>query len=267
MFEESRRSRYSTTFTSGFSGAQRLRRRLGLRLADAVGGVDDLALQVRVVDDVRVDDPERADAGRREVERRGRAEAAGADQEHLRREQPSWPGLADLGDQDVPAVAAALVGVEDRRRLPGVAVLLPAREAARERRDVLVAELASALVANAERAPDWHVTITGVARSGTTLSMRDSSKPRGTCTEPGIAPCSYSSSSRTSISTGASAPASSASRLARVHLARSPASPLPGARGSSASPNLPVIAASPSGGADCISDPYAKRRSRSVATG
>ena len=41
-------------------------------LADAVGGVDDLALQVGEVDDIEVDDAEGAHAGRGEVEQ-GRA--------------------------------------------------------------------------------------------------------------------------------------------------------------------------------------------------
>ena len=58
-----------------------------LRLAEPVGGVDDLALEVRVVDDVGVDDADRADAGRGEVERGGRAEAARADQQDARVEQ------------------------------------------------------------------------------------------------------------------------------------------------------------------------------------
>ena len=58
-------------------------RRVDLRRAERVERVRDLPLQVRLVDDVGVDDPERADAGRGEVERRGRAEAAGADQEDL----------------------------------------------------------------------------------------------------------------------------------------------------------------------------------------
>ena len=74
----------------------------------AVERVDDLALQVRLVDDVGVDDPDRADARRGEVERGGRAEAAGADQQHARLEQLELAGLADLGDQDVAAVARAL---------------------------------------------------------------------------------------------------------------------------------------------------------------
>ena len=118
-----------------------LRRESTFGLAERVGRVDDLALQVRVVDDVGVDDAERADAGRGEVERRGRAEAAGADQEHAAAEQPLLAGLADLGDQQVPRVAAALVGRERAGRLDREAVSLPVGEAAGERGDVLVAEV------------------------------------------------------------------------------------------------------------------------------
>ena len=68
-FSEVSRSLKTFTVTSGLSASI-------VRLADstfgspsAVGGVDDLALEVRLVDDVVVDDPERADAGGRQVER------------------------------------------------------------------------------------------------------------------------------------------------------------------------------------------------------
>ena len=44
--------------------------------------MDDLPLQVRLVDHVRVDDPERPDACRGEVQRRRRSEAAGSDEEN-----------------------------------------------------------------------------------------------------------------------------------------------------------------------------------------
>ena len=54
----------------------------------ARGRVDDLALEVRLVDDVGVDDAERADARRGEVERGRGAEPARADQENARVEQP-----------------------------------------------------------------------------------------------------------------------------------------------------------------------------------
>ena len=95
--------------------------------------MDDLALEVRLVDDVGVDDAERADARGREVERRRRAEAAGADQQDARVEQLQLALLADLGDQQVPRVAAALLGLERARELGGEAVALPARVAGRVR--------------------------------------------------------------------------------------------------------------------------------------
>ena len=61
------------------------RREGGLRAVDlahpdAIKGVKDLALQVRRVDDVHVDDADRADARRGEVDGRGRAETARAEQ-------------------------------------------------------------------------------------------------------------------------------------------------------------------------------------------
>ena len=71
--------------------------------------MDDLALQVGLVDLVELDDAERADAGRGQVEQRRAAEAAGADHEHLGVLQPLLPGHPDVGDDQVPAVAADLV--------------------------------------------------------------------------------------------------------------------------------------------------------------
>ena len=123
---------------------QRLERPLrggDLRLAEAVGRVHDLALEVRLVDDVGVDDAERADAGGREVERRRRAEPARADEQDARVEQALLPVLADLGDEEVAAVARALLGREHARDGDVEAVALPVGEAAGEVDDVLVAEV------------------------------------------------------------------------------------------------------------------------------
>ena len=50
--------------------------------------MEHLALEVRLVDDVVVHDPEPPDSGSGQVERRGRAQPAGADEQHLRVEQP-----------------------------------------------------------------------------------------------------------------------------------------------------------------------------------
>jgi hypothetical protein len=102
--------------------------------------VDDLALQVGEVDDVVVDDAERPHARRGEVERGRRAEAAGAQQQHLRVEQLGLALGPDLGEQDVAPVALLLLGREDLRDLDLVAAVLPQGDAARHRAHVAEAE-------------------------------------------------------------------------------------------------------------------------------
>ena len=129
----------------GVERLDRPARRVGLRLAERVGRVHDLALQVRLVDHVRVDDPEPADAGRGQVERGRRAEAARADQQDARVEQPQLALLADLGDQQVAAVAGRALGAERAREVGREAAALPVRVAAGERDRALVAELAERL--------------------------------------------------------------------------------------------------------------------------
>ena len=106
MFEASRRVWYLTTFDVRVERLDRLLGGVDLRHADAVGRVDDLALEVGEVDDVVVDDAERADAGRREVERGRRAEAAGAEQQHLGVEQLLLALQADLGQRGSGASSA-----------------------------------------------------------------------------------------------------------------------------------------------------------------
>ena len=71
--------------------------------------VDDLALQVGEVDDVEVDDAERADTGGGQVQRQRRAEAAGADAQHARGLQLLLALHADLGHDQVARVAQDLV--------------------------------------------------------------------------------------------------------------------------------------------------------------
>ena len=101
---------YVTTSTSGFSADERLLRRVDLAVADPVEVVEDLALQVRRVDLVHVDDADRADTGGGEVQRGRRAETAGAEQQDLRVEQLDLALDADLGQEQVAHVAGALVG-------------------------------------------------------------------------------------------------------------------------------------------------------------
>jgi hypothetical protein len=83
--------------------------RLGLLTADVVLAVDDLALQVRLVHHVEVDDAERAHPGGGQVEQRGRAETAGPDAQHPGVLQPLLPGHPDIGDDQVTRVAPDLV--------------------------------------------------------------------------------------------------------------------------------------------------------------
>ena len=72
-------------------------RRLRLGVAELGGGVQYLALEVGRIDPVVVDDPNPADAGRREIERGRRAEPTRADQEDARLEQPLLPSTPTSG--------------------------------------------------------------------------------------------------------------------------------------------------------------------------
>jgi hypothetical protein len=87
-----------------------------LALSDALGAVEDLALQVGEVDLVGIGKGQAADAGGGEVERRRAAEAAGADDQRACRPQPLLALDPDLGKEDVAAVAEELLVVQLRLR-------------------------------------------------------------------------------------------------------------------------------------------------------
>ena len=122
---------------------QRLLRRVDLAVAHPVHVVQDLALQVRLVDDVHVDDAERADPGCRQVEGGRRAEAAGAEQQHLGPEQLQLADLAHLGQEEMALVPVALRRSQGLGGGPRAAVVLPAVEPADQRLHVGVALQAS----------------------------------------------------------------------------------------------------------------------------
>jgi len=90
---------------------------LGLAAAHVGDAVDDLALQVRLVHHVEVDNAQRADPGRGQVQQRGRAEAAGPDAQDLGVLQPLLPGHAHVGDDQVTGVTPDLV---DGQRFGGL---------------------------------------------------------------------------------------------------------------------------------------------------
>ena len=86
-------------------GLESILRRGQLRSADVGRPVDDLPLEVAVVDDVEVDDPDPADAGGRKVHRSRRAEPTRADAQHAARLQLPLTVDADLRHDQVAAVA------------------------------------------------------------------------------------------------------------------------------------------------------------------
>jgi hypothetical protein len=91
---------------------QRLARFVDFRRADRARAVEDLALQVGEVDLVGIGKGQLADATCCEVQGRGAAQAAGADDQ---RGSPAQPLLAldpDFGKEDVAAVAEELLVVQ-----------------------------------------------------------------------------------------------------------------------------------------------------------
>ena len=88
---------------------QRLLCSLDLHRADRLGAEEDLALQVGEIDLVAVGEGQAPDAGRRQVERRGAAEPARADDQRACRAQLLLALNSELGKEDVPAVAEKLL--------------------------------------------------------------------------------------------------------------------------------------------------------------
>src|SRR3989454_2412632 len=82
-----------------------LLRDVDLLAADVFRPVQHLALQVRLVDHVEVDDPETADAGGAEVLGERHAESPGADDDGGRLLEFQLPRHADLGQDQVPGIA------------------------------------------------------------------------------------------------------------------------------------------------------------------
>ncbi len=97
--------------------ASRSRAESSLLPTDVLRAVEDLPLEIRRVDVVEIDQAERADARRREVQGGRGPKAAGADQEHAGATQGALAIDADLGKDEVAAVADVLV----RREVAGAA--------------------------------------------------------------------------------------------------------------------------------------------------
>ena len=70
--------------------------------------MDDLTLQIGQLDQIVIDDAERADPGRRQIEQQRCPQPAGADHQHARRQQPRLARLADLVEDQVAGIAVEL---------------------------------------------------------------------------------------------------------------------------------------------------------------
>ena len=71
--------------------------------------MQDLALEVREVDGVVVDETDRADTRGREVHRHRGAETTGTDDQHARVQELALSGATDLVEDDVPRVPLDLL--------------------------------------------------------------------------------------------------------------------------------------------------------------
>jgi hypothetical protein len=96
----------------GIDRGERLARRLDLRPADRVGAVEDLPLEIGEVDLVAVGEGQAAEPGSGEIERSRAAEAARADDQRRGRAQLLLALDAELGEEDVTAVAEKLLVVQ-----------------------------------------------------------------------------------------------------------------------------------------------------------
>ena len=102
------RDRVGLDLDVGVEVGQPMGGRVHLGPAHVGGGVDHLALQVGEGDHVGIDQADHADARRGQVERRRRAQAAGADDQHPRGLQLLLARPADLAQHQVAGVALDL---------------------------------------------------------------------------------------------------------------------------------------------------------------
>ena len=96
--------------------AQPLGRGGELGAPDVGRAEEDLAVEIRLVDDVEVDEADRADPGRGQVQSERRAEPSGAHDEHARRLEPLLALGTDLRQDEMARVAPDLLVRQVRKR-------------------------------------------------------------------------------------------------------------------------------------------------------
>ena len=86
--------------------------RIQLRAPYVLGAMKDLPLKVRGIDLVEVDEAQRANPSRGEIEREGRAEPSRTHHEHPRVLEAQLPLFADLGQGQMPCVPTEFGGIQ-----------------------------------------------------------------------------------------------------------------------------------------------------------
>ena len=89
--------RVAADLDTGVDGLDGRSGAFGLCHANSFGGMDHLALQVRKLDPVVVDNAQGADTSGRQIHQKRCPKSAGADDENPRFEQPDLPLAADFG--------------------------------------------------------------------------------------------------------------------------------------------------------------------------
>ena len=108
--------------------------------SDAGIGVQHLTLQIGFFHFVIVDQGKSADSGCSKVQRRGRSQAAGADQRDARVAEPYLPRCTDFRQQQVARIALRGIGVE-LIEMQRQVIRPPALETTTDRSDMRIAEL------------------------------------------------------------------------------------------------------------------------------
>ena len=77
--------------------------------------MEDLAVKVRKVHDIEIDESDGADARRSKIERHRRSQSSGADQKHTRFPERALADLSHLRQEDLAVVAHQLFASQLRR--------------------------------------------------------------------------------------------------------------------------------------------------------
>ena len=106
QFDVDMRVRVAQTIVGGFQFAA----------TNVFRAVQNLPVQVRKIDLVRIDQSDRADSGRRQIKRGGGTESAGANAQNARRFQSALSLDADLRENEMARVTRELFGAKLRLR-------------------------------------------------------------------------------------------------------------------------------------------------------